>query len=213
MAAMAERDGEDRVEGVGRLGRLGQPGRRAWRGISAVLMALVASAMLAGAAGIVLLHVGFSPVLTGSMRGTFDPGAVILTRRIAVGDVKPGDIVVFRPPGQTEAYAHRVATVTTDPAGPVITTKGDANPAPDSWHAQLTGPTASKVVFSVPHLGTLLVALHRPPFRTLALLLASVGFTTLIGRAVYGRLRSAPTALAVTTPAAPQLVHDPVVAG
>ena len=43
------------------------------------------------------------------------------------------------------------------PSHPVITTKGDANRAPDPWHAELISPNIPEVVTSVPWVGRLLV--------------------------------------------------------
>jgi signal peptidase I len=157
-----------------------------WRGIAGLLLVASAIVMVASAVGTFVLHVGISPILTGSMRGTFDPGAAIITRPVAMSSIRPGDILVFTPPGHTDSYAHRVMTVTGDPSSPVITTKGDANPAPDAWKARLTGPVAHKVVASIPGLGRAIVALHQPKTRTAALALAGLVFTVLGARAVLG---------------------------
>lgn len=50
--------------------------------------------------------------------------------------------------------------MTGSPDRPIITTKGDANPAPDPWHARLTSATVPHVMASVPWLGRLMVGLH-----------------------------------------------------
>ena len=154
------------------------------RTVTTLMLAATAMGMLAIAAAIFVLHLGLSPVLTGSMRGTFDPGAAVLTQQIPVDAVKPGDVLQFTPPGESDAFTHRVQTVKHSPTGLVITTKGDANPAPDSWHAQLSGPTARKVVFAVPEVGRLLVALHQRETRALALAFAGLVFSALGFRAV-----------------------------
>jgi hypothetical protein len=88
-------------------------------------------------------------------------------------------------------------TVTGDPSSPVITTKGDANPAADDWHARLTSPVAHQVVYAVPHLGSAIVALHQPRTRFLALALAGLVFTAFGVRAVLG---SAPHSQSRPTP-------------
>jgi signal peptidase I len=163
-----------------------EAGRLVWRGIAGLLLVATAIVMVASAVGTFVLHVGISPILTGSMRGTFDPGAAIITRPVAMSSIRPGDVLVFTPPGHTDSYAHRVMTVTGDPSSPVITTKGDANPAPDTWNARLTGPVAHKVVAHIPGLGRAIVALHQPKTRTVALALAGLVFTLLGARAVLG---------------------------
>jgi len=120
--------------------------------------------MMAGAivcAGLALMvfgfHLGIRPVLTGSMRPTYGPGALLVTRSVPVESVRPGMIVVFTPPGERVQFAHRVTSVTGMPSHPVITTKGDANRAPDPWHAELISPNIPEVVTSVPWVGRLLV--------------------------------------------------------
>lgn len=125
------------------------------------LAALVALGLASLAAAVFLLHLGVRPVLSGSMRPTYGPGWAIITRPIPVSGVRPGDIVVFTPPGEQAPFAHRVTSVSGGPAHPVITTKGDANPGPDPWHARLEGSTVPEVVGEVPWLGYLMVALER----------------------------------------------------
>ncbi len=106
------------------------------------------------------LHLGFRPVLTGSMRPTYGPGALLVTRQVPVRNVHPGMIVLFTPPGEHVEFAHRIATVSGPASQPIITTKGDANPAPDPWHARLTSASISEVVAEVPGVGRLMVGMH-----------------------------------------------------
>jgi signal peptidase len=134
--------------------------RRLRHGLGTAVLGLATVALLGAAFALVGLHVSAQTVLTGSMRGTFDPGALVLTRPVAVSTVRPGDVIVFTPPGESAPYTHRVVTVSGHPEHPVLTTKGDANPSPDAWQARLTGTTVPKVFGSVPHVGRLLLALH-----------------------------------------------------
>lgn len=136
--------------------------RRTGRFWSPTTLAMLAGAgVCCGLALVVLtLHLGFRPVLTGSMRPTYGPGALLVTRPVPVSSVRPGMIVVFTPPGEQVQFAHRVATVTGSSSHPVITTKGDANPAPDPWHAELTSATVPEVVTSVPWVGRLLIGMR-----------------------------------------------------
>ena len=58
---------------------------------------------------------------------------------------------------------HRVLTVDTSPEGAVtVTTKGDANDAPDPWRATLQGSTAWQVSAVIPELGHAIEALRTP---------------------------------------------------
>jgi hypothetical protein len=95
-------------------------------------------------------------------------------------------VLLFTPPGESSPYTHRVLTVIGDPAHPVITTQGDANPAPDPWHARLSAPTAQRVIGSVPHAGRVLLALqgrrtHAGLLALLGTVVAVSGTRTLLG--------------------------------
>ena len=150
------------------------------------LLALGAMSLLVAAGLVLSLHLSTHTVLTGSMRGTFDPGALVVTRDVPTGSVRTGDVIVFTPPGESTPYTHRVLTVAGDPRHPVITTKGDANPAPDPWRARLTGPAVPRVVASVPGAGRVLLAahgrrLHAALLALLGTVVAVTGTRTLLG--------------------------------
>jgi signal peptidase len=44
----------------------------------------------------------------------------------------------------------------------IVTTRGDANPAADSWHAALNGSTVPKVVAAVPAIGRPMTWIRTP---------------------------------------------------
>jgi signal peptidase len=123
------------------------------------------------AVAVVTQHLAIRPVLTGSMRPTYGPGALLVTKPVPVGDLHKGMIVLFVPPGENAEFAHRIASVTGPTSAPIITTKGDANPAPDPWHARLTAASVPEVVATVPWVGRLTAGLRGP----LQLLLIVVG--------------------------------------
>lgn len=108
------------------------------------------------------LHLGFRPVLSSSMRPTYGPGALVVTRPVPTSALRPGMIIEFTPPGEHVAFAHRIVSVTGPVADRVITTKGDANRAPDPWHLRLTSSTVPAVLASVPWVGRLMVGLRGP---------------------------------------------------
>jgi signal peptidase I len=112
------------------------------------------------AVAVVTLHLSVRPVLTGSMRPTYGPGAVLITKPISVTDLHKGMIVVFVPPGEHAEFAHRITSVSGPRSAPVITTKGDANKAPDPWHARLTSATVPEVIATAPWVGRLMVGLQ-----------------------------------------------------
>lgn len=148
----------------------------------AVLSHLLTGLLVAAGVSILALGVAirvgdlhFQTVLSGSMRPTVSPGDVAVTQAVPIGSVHVGDVIVFYPPGRTEAVMHRVASLKDG----VITTKGDANPVADPWHVTLSGTTAYRMVAVVPFLGWL-TELQRP-----ALLLAGL----LVGLAILLELR------------------------
>lgn len=168
------------------LAGVGELGSSFLSAVFTALMVLGATAFLAGAYAIVTMHVATQTVLTGSMRGTFDPGALVFTRPIPATAVKPGDVIVFTPPGHDDAYTHRVVSVSRHGDRPVVTTKGDANRLPDAWKAELAGSTVPKVIGHVPHLGRALLAVqgrgvHTALLALLGLVIAISGSRLLLG--------------------------------
>lgn len=115
------------------------------------------STAIAGA--VLVLHLGIHAVLTGSMRPAYQPGAAVITRPVSVHKLRPGMVVLFVPPGEHVEFAHRITSVVGSSADPIITTKGDANKAPDAWHARLDSATVPQVVGTVPWIGNLMARL------------------------------------------------------
>jgi signal peptidase I len=142
---------------------------RAWRLLTVVLTLGLSAILLGAAAMLFFFHLSVQPVLTGSMRPTFAPGAAVISRSIPVSQIRPGMIVIFVPPGHSASFAHRVVTVSGPEGNRIVTTKGDANPAADPWHARISAPEIQQVVGSVPGLGSLMVAMHGGALRVVVL--------------------------------------------
>ena len=147
--------------------------------------AVALSAIAVFALGFLAFHMRVSPVLTGSMRPTYSPGDVIVTRQVNVDSLRVGDIAVFVPPGESAAYAHRITSVTMKDGHVVVTTRGDANPAADPWHAILDGHTVPKVVAVVPSIGRPITWvgapwLHAVAIAALGLLLTGIGTAAIV---------------------------------
>jgi signal peptidase I len=140
------------------------------------VLGLIASFAVAA----LFFHVRLSPVLTGSMKPAYSPGDVIITQRVDVHSLRPGDIAVFVPPGESAAYAHRLTSVTEKNGSVVVTTKGDANQATDPWHAKLNGSSVPKVIGTLPAVGRPMTWIHArwlpaAAIAVLGLLLTAVG--------------------------------------
>ena len=165
----------------------------AGRAIRALVTAAIVCLIVAIGVGKLFLHVGMSPVLTGSMRPSFAPGDAVLTRPIPVSQLRAGMVVVFVPPGHATAYAHRIVSVSGSPSHPILTTKGDANPAPDHWRVTLNTPTITQVVGSVPKLGYPLTWLREPRWRAAIIGALGLLMTTVLTRsALRSRPRTSP---------------------
>ena len=146
-----------------------------------LVLAVVALAVVIGARA-----AGWSaaPVLTGSMRPTFAPGDLVITRSVPTDELSAGNVAVFVPPGETASYAHRVLRVSGPDNAPVLRTKGDANPTADAWQTRLTEPTVPVVAFHVPRVGNLLVGLDGPASRALLIALLGLSLTAVSVRLV-----------------------------
>jgi signal peptidase len=96
-------------------------------------------------------------VLTGSMRGTANPGDLVVDVPVALSKVAVGDIITYETPTPDHhVVTHRVVQVVTAGTNPTVRTQGDANDAADPWTATLSGATAWKVKAVVPHAGAVI---------------------------------------------------------
>lgn len=165
---------------------------RVHRLLSGIALAVVTVACVVAAVLVVVLRVGFSPVLSESMEPQFGPGDLVLTRPLAARDVKVGDVIILPIPASDgvatgERYTHRVVAVTSKDGLPVVTTKGDNNPAIDPWTLRIDSKKVPQVVGDVPHLGRLSLLARGTGLR-LALLVVVAGFAMVgIKRALLDR--------------------------
>lgn len=148
---------------------------------------LIALAVLAAAAAGMLVHAGLSPVLSGSMQPAFNTGDLIITVPERVQSLHAGQVAVFTPTGENAPYAHRITSISGDPAAPTLTTKGDANPVPDAWHSTLSGPTVPVVVATVPLLGHAMMWGQEPLARAFMFGLVGLAATALAVRLILRR--------------------------
>src|SRR4051812_19598751 len=75
-------------------------------------VALVALSLCVGlAVAKFALHMSAASVLTGSMRPAFKPGDAVITKPVAVSEIRPGMVILAAPQGEHTAYAHRVTAV------------------------------------------------------------------------------------------------------
>lgn len=106
-------------------------------------------------------------VITGaSMSGTFERGSLAFADAVPVEELAVGDVITYMPPpdsGLSELVTHRIVDIQDAQqgagAGPVFTTRGDANSTDDPWLFQLDDPTQARVEATVPGLGWVFLAL------------------------------------------------------
>ena len=123
-------------------------------------------------------------ITSGSMTGTYDRGSLVFDRVVPTASLRAGDVITFRPPGHAGLVTHRVASVRTVRGQRVLTTKGDANRAPDAWGAiNLANAKQARVAFHVPYLGYGIAALSERPVRMLVIGLPAmlIALSTLAG--------------------------------
>lgn len=103
-------------------------------------------------------------MLTGSMVPTINPGDVAVDTRVAIYDLKPGDMITYHiPVDDHRVVTHRIVAVRTEPDGSVtVQTKGDANDSNDPWTANFAGGTVWRVKTVIPHIGEGIRFLRQP---------------------------------------------------
>jgi signal peptidase I len=95
-----------------------------------------------------------TPVLSGSMRPGLQPGDIVVTQRVPVGDLHVRDVIVFHPPNESQQQTvHRIVNLHVRNGTTHITTRGDANSINDPEVTALRGVTAYRVVRVVPLVG------------------------------------------------------------
>ena len=153
-----------------------------------VVLAALAALTIAIAIG--WLHV--TPILSGSMRGTVNPGDALLTERVPASSLHVGDVVVAKVPAAVSngagQRAHRIVSLKREGLSVVVQTKGDANAAADPTSLTLQGDQYVMRA-RLPYVGWLV------DFRAmngLRLLLAAVGALGLVSLGQHLWLRRRP---------------------
>ncbi len=104
---------------------------------------------------------GVSPILTGSMQPTANPGDIYLTRLAPSTALRVGDVIAVNNQSTGTYYSHRIAEVRDYNGLLRIVTKGDANDSVDR-DPLIVSPYAkvSLVVATVPYLGRPMVYMN-----------------------------------------------------
>lgn len=123
------------------------------RGVIYGVLALVVTALVAAVILPRLLGAVPLTVVTGSMKPTINPGAIVVSQKVKPADVHIGDIVTYqaelREPG---LITHRVTGITYGISGiDHFTTQGDANGAPD--RPVVPEQVKGRYIYQIPYLG------------------------------------------------------------
>ncbi len=151
-----------------RNGRARRVAARAYPWFARVVVGMAAGLFFLLAIGPHVLGYRTMTMLTGSMAPHINPGDVVVSTPLAVGDVTPGMVISYHIPIDVHrVVTHRVISVRHDADGNVtVQTKGDANKTADPWKATLSGATAYRVRTVLPKLGYLIEALRSGGVRT-----------------------------------------------
>ena len=119
-------------------------------GASGFGIALAAVVTLSAAFGYTSLT-----VLSGSMAPVLQPGDVVVEKKIAPAEARPGDVVSFKAPEHpSKVYTHRIVRMRVLDDQVQFVTRGDANTGVERWSVQREG-TIARVDLRVPKLGYL----------------------------------------------------------
>lgn len=122
------------------------------------------------------LGIGFSPILTGSMRPSAQPGDVYVTAQVKASTLRVGDIIAITNQVTGVFYSHRIKNIGETNGLLRITTKGDAN-ALQERDPYVIGANAlvSKEVFKIKWVGRPMVYLTSSQGRNTGLRLLVIG--------------------------------------
>ena len=123
------------------------------KAIQGIGVAMIILLMAAAAFTFLAPRFGWSvdTVYSGSMEPQLKVGGVVVTRPVAAGEVKVGDIITFHSPLNDRLTSHRVIAV--EDGSPVqFQTKGDANDHADPFVVPAQN-LAGEVCFHMPYLG------------------------------------------------------------
>ena len=121
-------------------------------GYLALALALTLLASLLTVAATNLLGYQNFVIYSGSMQPTVKVGSLLLTRPVDVEDLRVGDVITYRSPGNHTTLTHRIVSIRQQDGDWVFQTKGDANPEPDPREVILRGQV-TKMAFGIPYLG------------------------------------------------------------
>jgi signal peptidase len=149
--------------------------------------ALLAALMLFISVGPRFLPFQTLIVESGSMTPALPVGSVAIYRHETAAQVKVGQVILFAKPSEpTVIVSHRVYAIKDGARGSYFETKGDANPAPDSWQIPAVG-SGWYVVGDIPLVGYAVHAMQAPTTKELLVIVPAVLLVLLTVHDILGR--------------------------
>jgi len=128
---------------------------------SYITLALALSVAISPAILTSQFGIGFSPILTGSMSPSAEPGDLYITKITAVSQLAIGDVIAINSQESGLFYSHRIVEIRNLNGLLRITTQGDANTTADrDLFIASKNAEVSRVIYRVPELGRPLVYLN-----------------------------------------------------
>ena len=123
------------------------------RALEIVLATYVISVLMLGLAALAGPTAGYGlyAVRSASMAPALEVGDLVIEQRVDPASIQVGDVITIAS-GAGKNVTHRVETVTPNDAGPVFTTKGDANASPDPV-ATFASQVRGRVAWDLPLFG------------------------------------------------------------
>jgi signal peptidase len=122
-------------------------------------------------------------IYSDSMNPTVKVGSLLLTRPVDVEDLRVGDVITYRSPGNHTTLTHRIVSIRQQDGERIFKTKGDASLEPDPRELILRG-RVSKMAFDIPYLGYVLDFAKSIQGVALLLLLPAAGLVLIHARKV-----------------------------
>lgn len=160
------------------------PRRLATIGLTAAIVAGPAAALFAH-------HHGWQPLVerTGSMVPAIAVGDLVLVERQRADAARPGEVITFADPHVAgRSITHRLVSVRRSGGRLTMTTRGDANKAPEVWTIA-PGGTVGRLRATVPVPAFVSVVLDRSHQRGIMMSLLACGLTL---RAIWRRPAAVP---------------------
>jgi signal peptidase I len=113
-------------------------------------------------------------IYSGSMEPTVKVGSLLLSRPVDANDLRVGDIITYRSPGNNTTLTHRILDMRQEDGEWAFKTKGDASLGPDPNEVILRGQV-TKMAFDIPYLGYVVDFARSTPGIALFLLVPAAG--------------------------------------